>query len=447
MNLYFSKKVLTTYLSFFVFTGLFAQDMQPFENPAYGPDSATRMECANNLSTMSEFMKIDLFDYALPAWREVFRDCPESSKNIYISGVKIYQKLLKDTRDRELRMAYYDTLMMIYDLRIEYFGEKGFVLGRKGMDIIRYNESDFENAYHAFSESVRLQGNEAELNYITGLIQTATVMQKFGKITDEKLLEEYLLSVDILNAQKKVESNPSKINRVRSILDKVIAETKIGNCEIIESSFNDKVRAENPDVDLIRVVNDIMVGSGCDNTLFYSDVNEILLEVDPDPALAYEVAKYNLKNDNFEKAAEFILKAINNEEDAEKKANYQYQLSVIYSSRLNKYQEAVNYAKQAIENRPGWGDPYFVIASAFIEGIKNCNVESFERQAVYWLAADYAYRAKNSDPSVEEKANDLISQYRSNYPNVEETFFRSLKEGDSYTIGCWISENTTVKTR
>ncbi len=447
MNSYFSKKVLTTYLSFFVFTGLFSQDMKPYENPAYGPDSLTRMECANNLSTMSEFMKIDLFDYALPSWREVFRDCPESSKNIYISGVKIYQKLIKDTRDRELSMAYYDTLMMIYDLRIKYFGEEGYVLGRKGMDIIRYNESDFENAYYAFSESVRFQGNEAELNYITGLIQTATVMQKFGKISDEKLLEEYLLSVDILNAQKTSESNPSKISRVRSILDKVTSESKIDECEIIESAFNERVRADNPDVDLIRVANDIMIGSGCDNTQFYSDVNEILLEVDPDPALAYEVAKFNLKNDNFEKAAEFILKAIDNEEDAEKKANYQYQLSVIYSSRLDRFQEAVRFAKEAIDNKPGWGDPYFVISSAIIEGIKNCNVESFDRQAVYWLATDYAYRAKTTDPSVEEKANDLIAQYRSNYPNVEETFFRSLKEGDSYSIGCWINENTTVKTR
>ena len=63
-------------------------------DPKYGPDSLSRMECANNLSTMSEFMKINLYDYALPSWKEVFDKCPASSRNIYLYGVRIYRELL-----------------------------------------------------------------------------------------------------------------------------------------------------------------------------------------------------------------------------------------------------------------------------------------------------------------------------------------------------------------
>ncbi|MGC9343614.1 MAG: tetratricopeptide repeat protein, partial [Bacteroidales bacterium] len=104
-------------------------------------------------------------------------------------------------------------------------------------------------------------------------------------------------------------------------------------------------------------------------------------------------------------------------------------------------------AMDAAEHKPGWGEPYFVAANSIVEGIKNCNLDPFDKQAAFWLAADYAYKAKVVEPKVTDQANELIAQYRSNYPSVEETFFRSLKEGDSFQIGCWINETTTVKTK
>ena len=66
-------------------------------------------------------------------------------------------------------------------------------------------------------------------------------------------------------------------------------------------------------------------------------------------------------------------------------------------------------------------------------------------KAVYWLAADYCNKAKKADPSCEQKANELLTNYKSNFPSVEDTFFRSLKEGDPYRLDCWINESTTVK--
>ncbi|MFW5645235.1 MAG: tetratricopeptide repeat protein, partial [Bacteroidota bacterium] len=192
---------------------------------------------------------------------------------------------------------------------------------------------------------------------------------------------------------------------------------------------------------------DLLTVSGCDNTSFFASVNEKLMEVEPDPALAYEVAKYSLKNDDFTKAAEYLRKAIESEEDSEQKALYEYQLAVVELTELGNPREAKEIAMRAIEHKEGWGDPYFIAANAILEGVKDCNLEKFDKQAAYWLATDYLNRAKQVDPKTEDRANELIARYRSHYPSVEDTFFRSLKEGDNFRIGCWINETTTVKVK
>jgi hypothetical protein len=66
-----------------------AQKIKYYENPKYGPDSLSRVKCAKNLSNMSSFVKVDMFDYAYDSWRYCFKNCPGASKNIYIMGAKI----------------------------------------------------------------------------------------------------------------------------------------------------------------------------------------------------------------------------------------------------------------------------------------------------------------------------------------------------------------------
>ena len=115
------KKIILFTL-FVVNLGLYNTWAQPAniqDNPKYGADSASRMDCANNLSTMSEFMKIDLLDHAYPSWYMVFNDCPASSKNIYLYGIKIYRKRVSEQKDPAKKASALDTLMLIYDRRIE----------------------------------------------------------------------------------------------------------------------------------------------------------------------------------------------------------------------------------------------------------------------------------------------------------------------------------------
>ncbi len=447
MNKYLNTRVLTTNLALFFCIIVYGQDVPPSANPAYGNDSASRINCAAELSTLSEYMKISMFEYALPAWRNVFANCPASSKNIYISGVKIFRKLIEDSRDPALKSAYFDTLMLNYDLRIKYFGEEGYVLGRKGIDIIRYNDKDYEDAYYAFLTSSNLSGSETDLNVIVGLVQTGLVMMKADKISSSDFLNNYLMCTGLLSEIKSKGGSASGIKRVKESMDKVMAVSGIQDCEVIESVFSDKIQTADPDPALLNIASGLLSSAGCDNSAFYAWITEKLMDISPDAGKAYELARFYIRNENFVKAAGYLDKAIAAESKPEQKAVYQYQLSLVLSTKLGRFSEARDAALQAIKNKPGWADPYFVIANAYITGIDACASEDFERKAVYWLAVDYCKKAKEADPESDMKAGELISQYRSNFPSVEETFFRSLKEGDTYRIGCWINESTTVKAR
>jgi hypothetical protein len=49
------------------------------------------------------------------------------------------------------------------------------------------------------------------------------------------------------------------------------------------------------------------------------------------------------------------------------------------------------------------------------------------------------------DPALTEDADKRIKTYSVYFPPTEVLFFYNMNEGDSYTVGCWINETTTVR--
>ena len=76
-----------------------------------------------------------------------------------------------------------------------------------------------------------------------------------------------------------------------------------------------------------------------------------------------------------------------------------------------------------------------------------CGDNEFEKSCVFWAAVDKFARAKSVDPTLSDEASDLVSKYSEYFPNVEDAFFYGFENGQEYTVGCWINERTTVRTR
>ena len=73
--------------------------------------------------------------------------------------------------------------------------------------------------------------------------------------------------------------------------------------------------------------------------------------------------------------------------------------------------------------------------------------EEFDQKAVYWAAVDKFVKAKSVDPQLTDEANRYIEAYKARFPDGETIFFYNYKQGDSYTVECWINEKTTVRAR
>ena len=51
------------------------------------------------------------------------------------------------------------------------------------------------------------------------------------------------------------------------------------------------------------------------------------------------------------------------------------------------------------------------------------------------------------DPDLASIANDRIKAYSQYFPDTEMVFFFGFNVGDSYKLGGWINESTTVRTK
>ena len=415
-------------------------------NPAYGADSAARMNCANHLSTMSEFMKINLYSYALSSWKTVFEECPASSKNIYLHGVKIYRDLIEKEKDPERNNQLVDTLMMIYDRRIENFGQAGLVLGRKGIDLLRYQQQSIEEAYGYLKQSVELSKTRSEEPVLVTFMQSTNALFKMGKLDAQEVIDNYLVSTDILETELKKGENDRAQTALTNI-EAIFSESGAASCDDLITIFTPKYEESPEDIAFLKKLTALLSKQRCEATDLFAASSESLYTLEPSSAAAYNLAKLFLVREEFEKAASYYKKAISLEEDPEIKSNYYYELGLIQFTKFDQFSDARSSALEAIKLKSAWGAPYILIGNIYAASSKTCGENDFEKSTIFWAAVDKFIKAKNVDESVASEANELISKYSQYFPNVEDAFFYGFQEGQDYTVGCWINEKTTVRTR
>lgn len=239
-------KLLYCLLSIVSIYPSYPQDARTYLDPKYGSDSISRIECAANLSLMSEFMKLNQFDYALPAWRKVFNECPASSRNIYLYGVKIYRSAIENEQNSGHYKGLVDTLMLIYDSRIKYFGQEGLVTGRKGIDLLKYRPDSIQEAYDCFHKSVILSGRDSEEPVLINYMQTSVYLFRKEKITRQELIDNYNVVSDILSQRMASGKTQAKdaLLKVRTIFDESgVAETD-GVNQMSRSESGDSTKSD-----------------------------------------------------------------------------------------------------------------------------------------------------------------------------------------------------------
>jgi tetratricopeptide (TPR) repeat protein len=414
----------------------------------YGLDSATTITKA---SLYVEMVKQKNWDEALEDWRYVYNNAPKFQRATYSNGAKIMKGLYRKTKNQK----YIDTLMMVYDKRIKYYGNsrkypEGWILGKKGNDLFNYRKKDINSvkeAYNILKKSIEMQGLKSSALVIANTMKASKVLVQNNQVEPEEVIDNYLFFMDMAAKKKETEKDPKKqenIENARKNVEQIFFQAGVADCETLSNIFTPKFEANKDDMKLINKILRMLNRQECEDGALYAKVAERKFELEPNADAAHNLARMFAKKKQFSKAKEYFTQAIELEEREDVKADLHFKLASI--NFYNKQYSAVkSNALKAAQYRPGWGEPYILIGQAYAAYSKNYGTKPLEKLAVYWVAVDKFKKAKAIDPECAEKARELIKKYSQHFPRKEDAFFEGIKEGQSYKIGDWINETTKAR--
>ena len=401
-------------------------------------------DCRAYLSTYRQFFLKDYYQYAIDPWRELFNNCPDSSERMYVDGVVMYRSFIEETPDGPVREGLIDTLMLIYDRRMEYFGGEGNIKGRKGEDLFNYRRGDpdqVERAYELLNTSISLQGDETRESVLVYYLSAGLMLYREGKIGEDRILEDYILVTGTLDSLK---GSSQRRERTREAIDEMMQKGQILSCETLDRYYTSRFEQNREDEDFLNRLIRLYADQGCGASDIFAAASESLLQLNPGPVAAHDLALLFISRNDLQKASGYLDEALRAEDmDPSTRAIWYYERGVV-GIALDDPCGAAADAREAIRLKPDGGKFYILLGDAYISSRGNLG-EEFQRKAAFWAAADQYRLAALKEPSVAEEANRKLQEATGFFPDEEEIFFMDLKEGNTYRVGGCINESTTVR--
>lgn len=416
----------------------------------------------NEYSLYSEFYKQDDYKSTMPHWKKVVAQYPKSTPNLYIQGAKMYEYLIEHATTDAEREKLLGEYMKLYNSRIKYFGQEGYVLGRKGTAWLKYKlnadngnppEGDelkqiHKTGYEYLKKSVDLQGNESEPPVLVLLMQTTVALFKLGELPKETVVQNYEKCSEVANAIIAKNEDPKTVeitrDQVLPYIEEIFGKSGAADCDVLVKIYTSEFEANKDDVNYIKTMLRRLGRANCTETDLFSDATERLYELEPSAEAAFNMARRYLKKDDMAKAHEYYQMAIDQETDQELRATYYYERALLRYAKEGNYPGAREDARKALSIKPDYCEANMLIANIYVTASQKFEGTSLEKSAVFWLACDYFEKARRGeDCSIDASTN--LAKYRKYFPNKEEAFMENLKEGSTYHVGGWINENTKVR--
>lgn len=413
------------------------------KGPKYGADSAN---CVVHLSLYREFYKQKNFKDALPHWRWVFMNCPLSSQNLYIDGAKIMQSKIEEATDPVIKGKYIDTLMMVYDQRIASFGREGYVLGRKGIDMVNYRPDRIEENHSTLKRSIELSGDNSESATVAFYFQAVLAMVQQQKFEKTAVVDAYdNVSTIIDNNINKNKDNPKNLGLWENVKASVEqAFEPFASCEDLISLYTKKFNQTPEDVNMLIKMTSMLDRKNCTDSEIFFLATEKLNQLQPGAKSAYLMGSLSFKKKQYGKAISYLNQATELADNNDDKIKALNLLAAVNYEQHN-YPQARANAYKILDLNPNYGKAYIFIGDLYAASSSMCNEDDLSGKTVFWVAIDMYQKAKSVDPSVADEANGKIAQYSRYYPASTDLFFRDLHDGEPYTVGCWINQSTTIR--
>ena len=353
---------------------------------------------------------------------------------------------------------YFDELMDVYDLRMKYIpefigkGMKGVpsvadALGAKAVDYLQFAPApDLNTAYNWLKESVHAEKGGSKGAVLHYFLDTSMQKVKADDNHTDQFFQDYIDASKYADDALAAETKEAKKANLQAIKDNLVAmfiQSGVADCESLQNIYGPKVEASKTDSAFLKKALNILKLMKCNESEVYFKASEYMYQIDPTADAAVGVAYMYYKKGDYDNAVKYFDEALAKETDNDKKAEMAYATAAALM-QAKKLSQARSYCQKAMSFKENYGEPYILLAQLYGSN-PNWTDEPALNKCTYFVVIDKLQRAKAVDPSVTERANELISTYSRHTPQAKDLFMLGYKAGDRITIGGWIGESTTIR--
>lgn len=383
------------------------------------------------------------------AVRWMLINAPKWNTKLYVDAATIYDGLATAEKDPAKKKIFIDSLMIIYDLRLQNCGDEVNVLNRKAGANVKHNINNKEKAQELlamFDRVYEISGNNVNDNLLEAYISVIYVnfIAFKGSLTDEQILTRYdklMVVIDAKIAKVQQEGKTADVDKYKKIKanidDKLIKMVKV-DCNFVKKNLEPKFRANPKDLALAKKIFKFMLEGNCADDPLWLDAALVIHETEKDCGLAKNLGKRFIATD-LAKAEGFFKEAQTLCTSPDDKADILILLGAV-EAKKNNSRGARELFRQAGAANPANKDSFEKIGDLYMNACDECckRVSKAEDRLIYIAAYDMYARAGNQQK---------MASARAQFPSVTELFELNWKEGEKKTISCWVGETVTLRTR
>lgn len=445
----------------FLLTGAFAVMLSMMGTTSFAQCTTVRWPEDGEMKAKAEEKKVLYEDalraghiqQAIPALNWMLTNVPNFHISLYTNGVDIFDKAASAEKDPAKKKVYVDSLMLVYDLRIKNCGDEAQVVNRKAMSYVKHSaNTDPAGALVLMDKAFELNGNNIFDFSLVPYWQVIRLNKlKLKALTEEQIMQRYDVTSNIIDAKIKKAQSEGKADLVAKLkaskdeIDKILTGGLVEiNCDFVKKNLEPKFRQNPEDITIARKIFGFMLQGKCTDDPLWLEAGEAVHRLTPeaerDCALPKNLGVKYLSKENFKKAEELLKEAQTICSDSKDKGEVLLYLGAIEAHNGSKSGARALFRQAADADAEVAKEAFEKIGDLYYNSFNDCKkgVSQADDRLVYLIAADYYQRAGNSKK---------VAMAKASFPSREEIFLVNYKVGDTKSVGCWIGESTTIRTR
>jgi len=435
----------------FVSTAIFAQDDADCKSWAMMPQGEQN-DIIEKHVLYRDAVKAKDYASAFPMWQEVYAAAPAADGERpfhYTDGRAIYLDMYASETDAAIKTEHAKMIAKLYEQERKcYPGNEAQSLGLQVYDMFYTMQRPYTETYPIARKAMDVGKDKTDFRVITPVGYLVAYMFS-NKLIDQaearSVIEQARGIVDANREGPAANDYLTANDGANSAI--VTVEKNIFDCDYFKAKLEPVYRADPNNEEVYLDVYAQLLSVGC------SKEDPLLAEIGAKDRAAkqaeYEannpmsVARKMIDAGDMQGAMTKLEEVAAGESSPDAKAAIYLNIASMLRKE-GKKGAARNYARKALDAKPGFGKAYLMIGDLYASSSTSCSQDPFQQRLVI-IAALNKYAQAKSDPETASTAQSRINKYSGSLPTTEMLFERSIKAGESRSTGCWIGETVSVR--